>query len=254
MGAVDFTIPVRTSGSMTGSQFAASLMSMGMTPAREKVIFAQFAFGNVPQFMRTPVEIPLVADGHAGKIWALPDYLCIGDDEDFVRIPMTPTTAQRIADLYCATLPTRYLVKQIWRMAQVHLTPSTMSPTDKQNPMTGTKCFFDHSRHVELQRAGRTGLIAGHKKDIVLTPQLRQHPDCVAIYGWQQMDGTPIQGLNAMSHSSSYCDYSHGVRLISLEMEVDGQPLDFRTVYPNPALCALVSDEGPSTYLRYPTP
>jgi hypothetical protein len=41
-------------------------------------------------------------------------------------------------------------------------------------------------------------LLVGHKKDVVLTPLLATtYPKDVAIYGWTELNGVPIQGLNA---------------------------------------------------------
>ena len=43
----------------------------------------------------------------------MPDYLAVGSDDDFVRMPMTPQTAQQIADLFGCILPTRKMVDAI---------------------------------------------------------------------------------------------------------------------------------------------
>jgi hypothetical protein len=56
-------------------------------------------------------------------------------------------------------------------------------------------------------------LLAGHKKDLVLTRKLATRPNRVAIYGWHQLSGEPIQPVSTV-HVAEYADYSHGVRLI----------------------------------------
>ncbi|MEQ1808096.1 MAG: ABC transporter substrate binding protein, partial [Burkholderiaceae bacterium] len=38
-------------------------------------------------------------------------------------------------------------------------------------------------------------LTAGHQKDVVISNQLTQHPDRVAIYGWHRTNGIAIQPL-----------------------------------------------------------
>src|SRR5207253_1071838 len=58
-------------------------------------------------------------------------------------------------------------------------------------------------------------LIAGIKKDVVITNRLGEKPNHVAIYGWHKLDGDPIQPLTIV-HISPYVDYSHGIRLVSL--------------------------------------
>ena len=42
-----------------------------------------------------------------GTIEVQPDFLAIGSDDDFIRMPMTPQTAQKIADLSGGLLNTR---------------------------------------------------------------------------------------------------------------------------------------------------
>ena len=45
-----------------------------------------------------------------GTIEVMPDYLAVGSDDDFVRMPMRPQTAQQIADAFGCVLPTRKIV------------------------------------------------------------------------------------------------------------------------------------------------
>jgi len=244
-----FTIPDRVDQSMTGSQFVASIYQ-NMGQVREDAILQQLALGNVPSFMRMPFQVSLTSGSHCVVLDVLPDYFCIGTDDDFIRMPMWPRTAQLIADSFDATLPTRRVVDQIWRLAEIQVTPRPLAPTTQ---MVSTDAFQRHNVIIEQQRAGRAGMLAGHKKDIVLTPQLVQHPKHVAIYGWHELTGHPIQPLNPVSHSDTYVDYSHGVRLIARDVLLDGQPARFETILQSPDLCDLVSDEGISTFLRYPT-
>src|SRR5262249_34437109 len=109
--------------------------------------------------------------------------------------------------------------------------------------------FYEHHKIIEEQRSvarwGITGwLLSGIKKDVVLTNRLKEKPNRVAIYGWHYPDGKPIQRLY-VGHVDWYVDYSHGIRLVSQEMIVDGQPMKFRDVLRDKELSALISDEGP---------
>jgi hypothetical protein len=104
-------------------------------------------------------------------------------------------------------------------------------------------------RHQELIEAQRPDgpldlLVSGHKKDLVLTRRLLEHPDRVAIYGWHRPDGRPIQPLSTV-HGAGYVDYSHGVRLVWHEVWVDGRPRSIYDVLADPALAPVLSDEGP---------
>jgi hypothetical protein len=246
-----FSIVPPRGDSMTGSQFAATIARLDNGP-REEAIFAQYALGNIPDFMRTPIVIELHAEGHAAVFKVLPDYLCVGTNDDFLRTPMNPMTAQRVADLFGAVLPTRKLVDAIWRYAPVKLQPITMSPS---SAMTSTRVFVEHNARIEKARAGRLlgALTAGTKKDVVVTPLLALRPDRVAIYGWHRLDGEPIQRLNVTSHSNVYADYSHGVRLIDEHVEIDGTGMRWGDVLRDQKLSRIVSDEGPSSLARQPS-
>ena len=119
---------------------------------------------------------------------------------------------------------------------------------DRESPLT----FLQHQQLIQQQLGVRQvgQLICGIKKDIVLTNHLAEHPHCVAIYGWRKADGTPIQPLYC-KHLDTYVDYSHGVRLIRQDVVVDGNPTTMDAVLTNPALCWLISDEGPITANYY---
>ena len=178
----------------------------------------------------------------------MPDYLAIGSDKDFVRMPMTPQTAQRIADRFGCVLPTRKMVHLIDQHAELHLAPQ---PLTREREAVDT--FLEHHRIIEKQRAGKPlgVLVTGIKKDIVLTPRIFERPNRLAIYGWRQPDGQPIQPLT-IAHSDRYVDYSHGVRLIRDTIVVDGKTERISQLLKDPARCTLVSDEGPMDPPRYP--
>jgi hypothetical protein len=113
--------------------------------------------------------------------------------------------------------------------------------------------FFEHHRRIEAERQGRELglLVAGIKKDVVLTNQLEGKPDHVAIYGWHYPDARPIQPLY-LGHAAGYVDYSHGIRLMSHIVIVDGKPMPVAAVLADPILSALLSNEGPIKKLESP--
>ena len=77
----------------------------------------------------------------------------------------------------------------------------------------------------------------------MLTPSLARRPGRVAIFGWHHPDGKPIQPLYT-GHIATYVDYSHGVRLVWRELEVDGHRRSIGEVLADPVLHELLSDEG----------
>lgn len=241
-------LPPRPAGAETGSAFLTRTAGMSRAE-REAAIREEILRGNVPEFLRAlrPVDVERAgADGarHPLRYHALPDYLAIGSDQDFVRIPMSPATAQAIADATGTQLPTRRMVDQIYAAADVQLTPQPLPAGPR---MMSNDYYREHQARVEAQRARLDAplgaLTAGDKKDLVATNRLDAHPDRVAIYGWHQPGGRPIQGLSTV-HEASYADYSHGARLIAGEVLVDGQPRRIADVLADPLLAPLLSDEG----------
>lgn len=238
-------IPARPAGAVGGAAFLKRIESLD--PAvREQAIAGEILRGNIPDFLRTFQTVELAAKDAAGHeqkvvVEAMPDYLAVGSDEDFVRIPMTPLTAQRIAEAFDCVLPTRKLVDAIFVASRVKLEPRPLTEA-REAPAT----FAQHNRIIEEQRVGRPLglLVAGIKKDVVLTNRLSEKPNRVAIYGWHKADGMPIQPLTIV-HKASYVDYSQGIRLLKRSALVDGKPRDIRDLLRDPGLSDALSDEGP---------
>ncbi len=246
-------IPPRLADALCGSQFIAQVSGLSLSD-REQRIHDEVLRGNVPDFLRSfhAVTVSMSGGGvsYTATFYSAPDYLAIGADEDFVRMPMTPRTAQQIADSFGCVLPTRKMVNDIYAQAAVKLAPYPFNPS--QYDITSVEIFYQHHLAVEQQRAGHAlGLpVGGAKKDVVVTNLLIGRPDRVAIYGWHRLDGTAIQPLY-VGHIRSYVDYSHGIRLVRDTMLVDGTAMRVADVLSSAALCPLLSDEGPITNPRY---
>lgn len=244
-------IPKRPADAIGGAEFFKSLDKL--TPAeREEAIAKEALRGNVPEFLRTFHKVTVRAKDGAGKehtavFEVMPDYLAVGSDSDFVRVPMTPQTAARIADAFGCALPTRKVVDDVYRAAGVKLEPKPMT-ADRERPAT----FLRHNALIEEQRAGKKlgELVAGVKKDVVVSNRVAERPSRVAIYGWHTLDGKPIQPLTIV-HVDWYVDYSHGVRLMRRSVTVDGKSRDVRHVLYSADLNPLLSDEGPVTRPTY---
>jgi hypothetical protein len=178
----------------------------------------------------------------------MPDYLAIGSDADFVRMPMTPQTAQQIADRFGCVLPTRKMVDAIDAQAELKLAPHPMTEARE-----AVATFAEHHQIIEGQRGDKPLglLVTGIKKDIVLTPRIFEKPRRLAIYGWRQPSGEPIQPLTIV-HWNQYVDYSHGARLVRDTLDADGKQLKIAELLADPNRCGLVSDEGPMQPPRYP--
>jgi len=245
-GALASAIPERPAEAPAGSDFVRKTAGLSEA-AREIVIAEELVEGNLPGFLRRlrPVTLAAPQDDLRVTICVMPDYLALGSDEDFLRLPMALPTAVEIAELFGFLLPTRKMVDAIYAEADVRLRPQPLPPGEA---MRSTAYFWHHQGGIQAQRlalgASFGALMAGQKKDLVLTNRLLAKPGRVAIYGWHESAGRPIQPLSTV-HGARYADYSHGVRLVSAVAYVDGAARPLLDLLEDPRLAGLVSDEGP---------
>lgn len=244
-------IPARRRGALSGRAFIASVASMSRD-AREMAIRSEILAGNLPSFLRqlrTVTDTVVGADGvsHTIAYEVMPDYLAIGSDDDFVRMPMNPYTAQAFCDAFGFVLPTRKMVNDIWAAASVHVEPRPLTQA-RESPET----FLQHHEIIEGQLAGapRGAFVAGIKKDVVVTNQLRERANRVAIFGWHYLSGKPIQPLYS-GHVDWYVDYSHGIRPVRRMIRVDGKVRSYEEILADSTLAVLLSDEGVIPVPRY---
>jgi hypothetical protein len=252
-GAGD-TPQAQTAPRYTGSQFARHITGMD-APRREEAILAAILSGNLPAFLRTLVPIALDYHAPSGKtlsvtLFVMPDYLAIGSDQDFLRMPMNLHTAFAVASRMGFVLPTRKIVDAIYRQSAFHFSPEPMTPGPQ---MGSTEYYRVHNEKIDAQSPALGGtpgiLVSGHKKDVVISPRLTANPERLAIYGWHQRNGAPIQPLSTV-HGACYADYSHGIRMVSETAVVDGERRSIYDLLDDPDLAGIVSDEGPIRNLR----
>ena len=242
-------IPDRTAQAPAGSEVMAVLRD-AHGASRDARVMEQVLAGNVPDLLRRLWPVTFSgrrADGRAVQVTVCvtPDYLAIGDDRDFVRVPLGLAAAARIAVEMGFLLPMPKMVDAIHGQARIRMTPQPMTPSPQ---MESTAYLVEHDRTLDGQK-GRIArspddLSAGQKKDIVLTNRLYSKPGRVAIYGWHRSDGRPIQPLSTV-HGAGYADYSHGVRLVSRTAFADGRAVDLADLIQDRDLAHVVSGEGP---------
>jgi len=239
-------IPPRAADAPSGSRFVQRLQGMD-DDAREAAILGEVLAGNVPQFLRRLAPVTLRARGGSDPavICVTPDYLAIGSDDDYFLAPMRLETALAIAGRFGFTLPTRKMVDAIYAQAQVQLQPQPLPAGDT---MRSTGYYWRHNLMVRGQRAAAGAplgsLTAGDKKDLVLSDRLWLMQDRVAIYGWHQPGGRPIQPLSTV-HGWRYADYSHGVRLIAGSAYIGDAEQPLLPALGEDRLASWFSDEGP---------
>lgn len=266
--------PIPSSGCLTGSQYAAAFATMSVNQ-RETAIVEAVSRGCIPQFLRqfVAVDMPPVG-GHTARIFVSPDYLSIGTDADFLRVPLKPGNAQRVADMLGGLLPTTKMVDAIAAQAAVKVTPRAFTPGSGGQPNVARDnihFIVDAQQLAEQERAGRWGLVSGAKKDIIIDAEMRSSSKLdgsgnvkLWIYGWYyptmaqaQASGVCAVGKQYIQsrswvHDRNYVDYSHGIRLIALQMLVDGQQRNTADVLADPTLSPLLSAYGRISNPKYP--
>lgn len=259
----ELNIPPRPPDAISGSQFMESIKTLSFED-REQRILEEITSGNIPDFLRNLTKIEAGfndANGttHSVIYEVMPDYLAIGSDDDFCRIPMGPITAQKIADAFGASMPTSKLVDNIYLNSIVKLAPIFYTPIGNENEKV--EKFILHNSDIENARKANGGqlgqLIGGIKKDVIISNKItdpnRTHH--VVIYGWHQLNGEPIQPVYN-GHINTYVDYSHGIRLINSKILIDSVITDYKTILKDDVLYKILSNENAPmeqpTYLKLP--
>lgn len=217
------------------------------------------------------VEISLSDGNNTAVVKAMTDVFAVGEPGDFVRLPLTPGTAQRIANINGYMLPSPWLTYQRWRASPIKLTPTPMAPNLGAN-MAQWKAHNDVVQaQVDASPAkGPNVLISGHKKTVVVS-NLYQNGK-VLIFGWYKPmppfpdvfdDGTPMTNPKRQPtqpesnvHGSWYLDYSHGIEFFYPYIKYNGQDVLLAEAYQDPVMSKLVVERrsGPLKTPRYPAP
>lgn len=257
---IEIRLAERSAGAISGSDFIKLTDTLGFEQ-REELIADEILSGNIPGMLRTFRTIEYDAPDaegtlHKVELNILPDYLAIGSDSDFVRMPMGPLTAQRIADsLYCS-MPTAMIVDKIAAASEGAIEPFPFRPLGDRNTRPVTFEDSNNAINALYKAKGYSPgqLISGLKKDVIITNKIADdtsRSNHVTIYGWHYPDGSRIQPSNNV-HVNYYVDYSHGIRLIYRTIKIDGVECDIKQALKDPLLYKLLSDEeGPMSRPTY---
>lgn len=242
-------IPPRPADAIEGTQFVDRLAELPVAQ-REAAIVDEVLKGNIPTFLRQLVPVELTGNTgkpgtpHKGTICVMPDFLAIGSNADFVRMPMDLHSATKVARELGFVLPTRKIVEAIHKQAVYRFRPEPMTPGPK---MSSPEYYETHNVRIRAQRHQDSvplgALVAGHKKTVVMTNRLNERPGRIAIFGWFRRDGNAIQPLSTV-HGAEYADYSHGIRLISETVLIEGEPRSIYDVMEDRGVAGIVSREG----------
>jgi hypothetical protein len=230
---------------MLGTDIVKQLGNVGNS-ARERKIAELLEAEALPAFLDHLKPVTVTSGGHTLVYYIRPDYLCLGEDSDFFHIPMTPPAAKNWMQKNNFSFPTKTMVDQIFKQCEMKVRPYTFGSLSKEVQklrMENTAVYVDQSKKIQAVIGTNIGkLIAGHKKDVVLSNGLLNYPQNVAIYGWFD-DSKAIQGLNFKSHVLGYVDYSHGLRMVSNVCYLNGVETSLQKIWSDPTLCTLIHDE-----------
>jgi hypothetical protein len=253
-------IPERPTNALEGSAFANQVWNSSIID-REIAVVNEILLGNVPSFSRKLKAITFIKDisgnSYEMTFFTVCDYMAIGSDQDYFYIPMTPSTAQYLADSLHCTLPTKKMVDVIYDRAEFKLSPQPIPPSDA---MTTVPVFWQHTELIKQQFAqlgfdrSADNIVGGTKKDIIISNKIYSSDvtyERVVIYGWHISVNNPIQPVYNR-HNAMYADYSHGVRLISNRAFLNGDSVQVKDIVMNASLWPLLSDEGVIRQPWYP--
>lgn len=240
-------LPPRPEDARGGKEFMESIKNLKPGPERDKAILDEIMKGNIPDNLRDLKEVNVQRKGKDGQshdltMHVMPDYLSVGSNEDNVRIPMTPAVAQAIADKTGTSLPTDRMADDIHSQSKkLHLDPFQWKPGNQHaRNMQSVDHYQMHDQRIDAQLGtgeAQSELVSGHKKDLVIPNKDGR----VAIYGgtWPGTDKR-VQPYSNL-HESSYEDYSHGARLVSQDVVIDGKTMKLSDVLADPNLAPLVT-------------
>ena len=176
---VRLAFPARPADGPTGSRFQRQIADLPRDQ-RERAILRELITGNVPESLRLlkPIRVQAIDDDgvkHIATYFVMADYLAVGIDGDFFRVPITPATATAIADKFDLSLITAKVSDDLFAAAQVKLGPK---PLTKDRDTVAT---FWRGRHQERRRADQpTQREAAQGRDLRLA-RPRRPADPVAL-------------------------------------------------------------------------
>ena len=242
-------IPSRSPQALTGSQFAESVSKMD-SQQREQAILGELLEGNLPDFLRSSGPCRTQVSNWPGTtltatIFVMPDYLAIGSDKDFLRIPMNLHTATAIAARFGFVLPTRKMVDAIYDQSGVSLhagAPTGRSPNEVHRVLSDSQ--RDDRETVSGARHSAWGRWFPATRRMSSSPiDWPRDRAGLRFTAGIAPTGAPIQPLSTV-HGAGYADYSHGIRLVSEMAIIDGKLRSMDDILQDSVLAKVLSDEG----------
>lgn len=238
---------------MLGSEFLATL-PLEPSSKREEAIVAAAAAGHFVTILWTAVRSKL--GDNSAIFYIMADALRIGIPGDCIRINVSHTGAQRIADILGFSLLTTKLSDLMHAQASKQILPCTQPPDEF---MAYTNRMVSHSRLVDSRIGWQQCSVSTVGKDWVLTNRLVGKPDKAANYGWHVPHGSyvgpgglPVLQPLGLAHNRYHVDYSQVLRMVNRWVCVNGKDMLLEDLLTDPELAPLASDEGTMKIVRHP--
>jgi hypothetical protein len=195
-----------------------------LTPEREILFLKEFFSGNVPSWMSQLVKLTITKGDLSITMCVAPDYMSMGSNEDYLRFPLTPIAGVVAANKLGMALPTKSIVDDIYNEAStngktIHIPGLNQAAGDGMWQM-GAGFYYYHNWKIKekLTSSDEGKLIAGHKKDPIISSFCANKPADLDFFGYYSGPHQPTQ--TNPHHPANFADYSHGIRLIHKQMWV----------------------------------
>ena len=175
VNGLQLEFPPRAENAETGSQFCERIAKLGLQE-RETEAVKSILSGNVPTNARNLVGIRLSLSRSSERecqatYYVMSDYMAIGSDSDFVRMPLTPKSAMEICDVVHCQLITEKISDDVYSASNCRIEPHPLTSDRDQ-----ASAFVIHNKAIAdaIPVKAESPLVVGIKKDLVLTNRLKE--------------------------------------------------------------------------------
>lgn len=250
-----WTIDRNSSERAPGGREFFSELKAAKTGEREGLVYEQIENGNIPAHLEGLRPIQTIQRDSRGRkhtvtYWTMPDYVGIGSDEDFVRMPMSYRWSKHTSNEFGLDIPTDLMVDELYKQADIKVAPRPLPTKGMAHP----NAFERHHDIIQGQLGDyELGSIPGGiKKDNIVHPNLSLRKDGMIIYGWHRLNGKRIQNPNVnRMHIDYHNDYSQGLRPVAPFVEIDGEIYSLADAVEDEELAKLLNRRGAFPYTMY---
>lgn len=206
--------------------------------------------------------VPLVwtAGGHQMSVLVSRRALALYDGTNRLIVNMSYNSAQKAADLLGAAMMTTKIADEIQKQAPVKIAPITQT-WSQDGTMSKTDRMVEQSGYIDKAVGSTDELVSNEGKDWVITRRFWVPPQGTgnagqvhnsANFGWYlpSSKSTSPGGMHViqsvgLTHNRAHTDYSQLLRFVQPDsLLIDGKLHKWADVLADPALSALIQDEG----------